>query len=499
MKNNGDSYFLFNRPPHPPAVCEPLLLLLPCGAPPLCGAASCSSELGLWREVKNWVKASVIVEKMRVAIYCHSIAPSIDGVCRRFSAILNELVRQGHEIILFTLEEKPLDIPQELLAVISLDYMFAPAYPDKKIAGLTVRSVSKIWSALRKYRPSVLHITADGFSHTFALIGLLLKIPVVGSFHTDLIDLISTHNANFFQKWCISSKEHLDSYVLDSCATTSQSFAKKLASQYLVCEHIILTSVDTETFNPVKKNDSVRNELTFGNPQALLCVYVGRISREKRLDVIVEAVKNVSGVYLAIIGDGPTAETYTKLHGKQNRIYCKPRFLSHEKLAEIYASSDIHVSASEFETLGNTVLEAFACGIPVIVPRTQGFLDTVSHDENGFLFEPAQSESAQRYIEMCKSRRDLVSAMGAAGLQAVAGRTIQCVVQDLLEWYTVGQIKRLHRGHLRALIVLLSLLWAVPFTMLCLGGYNSVMYLLALIYGDSHKERLKKLSVVKTD
>jgi hypothetical protein len=35
--------------------------------------------------------------------------------------------------------------------------------------------------------------------------------------------------------------------------------------------------------------------------------------------------------------------------------------------AQFYASSDIHVSASEFETLGNTVLEAFACKIPVVV------------------------------------------------------------------------------------------------------------------------------------
>ena len=67
------------------------------------------------------------------------------------------------------------------------------------------------------------------------------------------------------------------------------------------------------------------------------------------------------------------------MHGKQNRIYCQPQFLNHEELAEIYASSDVHVSASEFETLGNTVLESFSCGVPVVVPRTQGFQDTVTH------------------------------------------------------------------------------------------------------------------------
>ena len=52
----------------------------------------------------------------------------------------------------------------------------------------------------------------------FALAGLLLGIPVVGSFHTDIIDLLSTHGAYAVQK------EAVDSVVLDSCATTSTSF-----------------------------------------------------------------------------------------------------------------------------------------------------------------------------------------------------------------------------------------------------------------------------------
>lgn len=56
----------------------------------------------------------------------------------------------------------------------------------------------------------------------------------------------------------------------------------------------------------------------------------------------------------------------------------------------------MHVSASVFETLGNTVLEAFACGIPVVVPRTQGFNDTVRHNVDGFLFNPGDREDARR-------------------------------------------------------------------------------------------------------
>ena len=145
--------------------------------------------------------------------------------------------------------------------------------------------------------------------------------------------------------------------------------------------------------------------MMFDDRDGFLCVYVGRISNEKRLDVIIDALSCLTGdrkAYLAIVGDGPSAPVYAKLHGKENRIYCKPQFLSHKDLAEVYASSDIHVSASQFETLGNTVLEAFASSIPVVVPRTQGFNDTVTHEVDGFLFRPADRDDARRYThDLC--------------------------------------------------------------------------------------------------
>jgi glycosyltransferase involved in cell wall biosynthesis len=78
--------------------------------------------------------------------------------------------------------------------------------------------------------------------------------------------------------------------------------------------------------------------MMFGDDNGFLCVYIGRISREKRIDVIVDAIREIDGAYLAIIGDGPSASTYSKMHGKDSRIYCKPRFLNHQELAEVSVS-----------------------------------------------------------------------------------------------------------------------------------------------------------------
>jgi len=89
----------------------------------------------------------------------------------------------------------------------------------------------------------------------FTLVGLLLGIPVLGSFHTDLLDLLNTHDAYWFQKAFIVSKEAADSLVLDSCATTSVSFKNKLNTQAVYCEHVIMTAVDTINFSIAHRNE----------------------------------------------------------------------------------------------------------------------------------------------------------------------------------------------------------------------------------------------------
>mmetsp|Transcript_30561 Transcript_30561/g.33379 ORF Transcript_30561/g.33379 Transcript_30561/m.33379 type:complete len:438 (-) Transcript_30561:265-1578(-) len=419
---------------------------------------------------------------MKIAIYTHSIAPSIDGVCRRFTGIIHEFVRQGHDVLLFTMESEPQDLPKGLKFV-TLDYMVFPSYPNKKVAKPTLNSLNLIWSHLSTFQPELIHIVSDGFSQFFSFIAMTLRVPLVASFHTDLIDLLSTHGAYEFQKGLVITKEAIDSLVMDSCATTSKSFQVKLKQQYVNCEHVIITAVDNKLFAPDKRNEKLRQEMMFGDENGFLCVYVGRISGEKRLEVVIDAIKNLEikdnkKAYLAIIGDGPSAKKYADYHGKENRIYCKPRFLSHPELAEIYSSSDIHISASEFETLGNTVLEAFACGIPVVVPRTQGFSDTVKHEVDGFLFAPGDWQDARRYVQLLKDDEKLKIEMGTNGRNAVQEQTIQYVVNDLFQWYQKGIQNRKSRPAVKLLLCYLLMMFFVPTTIFMFFVYDILVNVL---------------------
>ncbi|CAM9845178.1 unnamed protein product, partial [Choristocarpus tenellus] len=189
----------------------------------------------------------------------------------------------------------------------------------------------------------------------------------------------------------------------------------------------------------------VRNQLTFGNPDGLLVVYVGRLAPEKRLDKLLTMCRSVDNVYLALIGDGPVGAACAARHGQRKSpnpgrkrkgdVYCRPAFLAHDALPRIYASADVHVSCSTFETLGNTVPEAHACSTPVLVPRAQGFVDTVTDKVDGFLFDAGNLAEGARLLARLRDERDLCCSMGAKGREKVLQQSPELVMEDIVAWY----------------------------------------------------------------
>ena len=115
--------------------------------------------------------------------------------------------------------------------------------------------------------------------------------------------------------------------------------------------------------------------------------------------------------------------------------------------------------------MGNTVLEAHASGIPVLVPRTQGFVDTVSHESDGFLYNPdsGKLDDVIQFLKSMRNDRLLCQRMGAAGRERVLKSSPDRVAADVVEWYErrVGIYQR--AWLMRAILTLLPLSMAVLF------------------------------------
>jgi glycosyltransferase involved in cell wall biosynthesis len=98
-------------------------------------------------------------------------------------------------------------------------------------------------------------------------------------------------------------------------------------------------------------------------------------------------------------------------------------YLRGEELAAAYASSDAFVYASETETMGNVILEAMACGLPVIAANAGGVTSLVQHGSDGFLFTPRNATEASRYVREIIESVKRQEQMSEAALASVQTRT----------------------------------------------------------------------------
>ncbi|PZR77451.1 MAG: hypothetical protein DLM52_04435 [Chthoniobacterales bacterium] len=147
---------------------------------------------------------------------------------------------------------------------------------------------------------------------------------------------------------------------------------------------ILPRGLDTALFTPERRDPGFWEKFGARNGGVRL-LYVGRISKEKDLDVLAEAYRELRKkrlpVQLYFVGEGP----YLTALNQSLPEAVFTGYLRGQELATAYASADIFVFPSTTDTFGNVVIEAQASGIPVIVSDTGGPKELVEQNVNGFV------------------------------------------------------------------------------------------------------------------
>ncbi len=147
-------------------------------------------------------------------------------------------------------------------------------------------------------------------------------------------------------------------------------------------------------------------------------LYVGRVSKEKDLDVLRLAYRQIrekrDDVDLVIVGDGPyLKELKEKMAEIPGVLFTG--FVEGTDLAELYASSDVFAFPSTTDTYGSVVLEAQACGLPVVVSDQGGPKEVIVDGKTGIVTKAKNVDSFTEALLRLVDDEDLRESMGYEG------------------------------------------------------------------------------------
>jgi glycosyltransferase involved in cell wall biosynthesis len=202
----------------------------------------------------------------------------------------------------------------------------------------------------------------------------------------------------------------------------------------------ISCGVDLKRFYPDVKVDPEVWRAHFGlDTSRVVFLYVGRVDGEKRLDVLLHALRRLErdDIQLAIAGRGAARNSLETLAAELG-LGEKVRFLGFvpdETLPALLNSVDVFAMPSEAELLSIASLEAMACGRPLLAARAQALPELVTDGGNGFLFRPGDPLDAAQSMARMADFRERLTEMGLASLQKVQIHNRKTVLQRYEEMY----------------------------------------------------------------
>ncbi len=399
---------------------------------------------------------------MKIAIISSGFLPVIDGVTVTQINRLRELSKYEHQVLLFCPDYSQL----------ANIYPNWQAYTDNILPGIRIinlesesffgldfeRNVSKksyqvVLQELQSFQPDIVHVDEPErlFAGFLKIAGVdyarRAGIPCISFFHTNLLeygkDYFSTPTAidvvvKYVLKFPLAWIYNAYDLTLVSSQVTHQKLTK-LGINNLLAEELL--GIDISKFSSeLKQTEFFTNNYQLPNiEQKVKLIFLGRLTPDKGWNFTVDAFKNIAqevnleNVALIIAGDGSMRDRITeKLSTLTPDTYLLGR-VSPDDVPALLVNSDIHVTTSEKETKGLTILEALAAGIPVLAPRAGGLVDSIKNGENGLLFEPQNRTDFIIKLKTLIDNPSLRQTMGIKAKESVAGYSWEQASKNLLK------------------------------------------------------------------
>ncbi len=334
---------------------------------------------------------------LRLAFFTNTFLPDRNGVANCIATFRAELMRRGHEVYVFApapasgedpVADDPAVIRFPSVPLFNMDY--AAAMPFSRRASRTLQQVE--FDLVHTHHP--LWVGVWG-----ALYARRHRLPLVATMHThyELFaryvplpqGLVKAYLRRRIRRYC--NRCHL-------VTTPAPSNARRLVKLGVkVPVEVVPNPIDPAPFEAAD-GGAVRSQ--YGLEGCFVFGFVGRLSPEKRLDVVLKAAAKVfqavPGARLMIVGDGPERgelKALARRLGIADRIVFTGG-IEHSRIASFQAALDVFVTASIAETQPLAYAEAMACGVPVVAVAGLGAVDMITNGEDGVLVPRSKAVDA---------------------------------------------------------------------------------------------------------
>ncbi|MGI0119437.1 glycosyltransferase [Zooshikella sp. RANM57] len=341
---------------------------------------------------------------MKILTVLDSYPPDLNGGAYFTHRLAQSLVHRNHDVLVIC--------PSRTMKSCYDTYEGVNLFRVRSFPALIYKNFRVCWpifirkeieKAILKFNPEVIHLQGRFFlGDICSKVGEKFHIPMVATNHfmpenffhyTHLPLKVEKYFNELAWLWV---KKMFEKAVLYS--TPTKTAAELLRKLNLPGEILpISCGVDLEIFKPREKNTLLAKRFGLKNIPTVL--YAGRLDKEKNIDTIIYAIKEVNKTVecqLIITGVGNEYNEILKLVKKlaiDDKVYFT-KYLSNAEYPHVFSLVDCFIHAGTAELQSIVTLEAVASGLPIVAANAMALPELVIEGDNGFLFEPHDYKQA---------------------------------------------------------------------------------------------------------
>ena len=376
---------------------------------------------------------------MKICIFTETYYPVMGGGETQAQLLAEGLIANGHSVIVLTRRSDAALKKHERYGKVDVYRLTPVGLGQLKKWGLLFSSLPMFIQLRNQYEL----IFVSGYriiGLAAVLAGKLFHKPVVlkadsqgemsGDFFQSGLRKLGISHKTLLFRWFLAFRNTIlkkaNAFSAISPGMASEWIASGISSEKI---HSIPNSVDTSRFMPVEfsQKDLLRKKLNF--PQnATIAIYTGRLVSYKGLPLLLKVWAEIrhkhENILLLLAGTGGLdihnceheLREYVKVHGLENQVVFTGTV---QNVPEYLQASDLFVFPTENDAFPSSIVEAMACGLPVVSTPVGAIKTIITDGKTGLLIQPGNAEQLYQALDIILSNEEMACRLGKAACRSV--------------------------------------------------------------------------------